>query len=322
MFDHFVGAMQPVLAAARTMLLGRERFDRSVLERIAAEVDQDHAARAAFLASIELPETRAPAGLVAEQVAQALLMILPSREMEIDGQIRRLTMSEEELDEDPDAWPVSPFDPRMRRLLDDLRRPGELLPLVIGVHSEGPFRAAVAYWCHSDHREAIERFDRLEALMGTWDGRFVSPTEWIAAEKEAKELARRRVEKMRSQAAERERRGLERQVEAATFRLLRELARYLLCVDPEATDLNQVFHGQRLRDIASAARLGRAHELGGYPEWDPLLVEEVRADVGALPENARRNVLLGSALDAAIADPRWRAVGTVREFAGSRGARD
>ena len=44
-------------------------------------------------------------------------------------------------------------------------------------------------------------------------------------------------------------------------------------------------------------------------EWDPLLVEEVRTDVEALPENARWGELLGSALDAAIADPRWRAGG-------------
>ena len=181
------------------------------------------------------------------------------------------------------------------------------MPLVIGAYEEDAFRASLAFWCHRDHREEVERFDRLEALLGMWDGRFVSPAEWIAAEKEARRLARERVEAMKLEAARRERRGLERQVEAARLRLLRELARYLLCLDPDAADLNQVFHAQRTRDIGSAVRLARAYDLVGYPEWDTSLVEELRQVVRGLGPNQRDNVLLGSPLDAAMADPRWRA---------------
>jgi len=315
MFDHFVGAMQPVLAAARTMLLGKDRFDRSILENVAAQVERDHAARAAFAPSTDPPDTRPPAGMVREQAMQALLMVDPSGEMSVDGQARRITISDEDLASDPSAWPLCPFDQRFRRLLDELDRPGELLPLVVGAHEDGAFRASVAYWCHPDHREEVERFDRLEALLGMWDGRFVSPADWIAAEKEAQRAARERVEAMKREAARRERRGLERQIEAARLRLLRELARYLLCVDPDAADLNQVFHAQRTRDIASAVRLGRAYELVGYPEWDTALVEEIRQLVRGLGANQRDNVLLGSPLDAAIGDPRWRARETVARAA-------
>jgi hypothetical protein len=174
----------------------------------------------------------------------------------------------------------------------------------------------VGYWCQGDQREEVERFDRLEALLGMWDGRFVAPADWIAAEKEAQGIAQERVEAMKREAARRERRGLERQVEAARLRLLRELARYLLCLDPDATDLNQVFHTQRTRDIASAVRLARAHELVGYPEWDTVLVEEMRQVVRGLGANQRQNVLLGSPLDAAIADPRWRAAETLARAEG------
>ena len=39
-------------------------------------------------------------------------------------------------------------------------------------------------------------------------------------------------------------------------------------MEPGVTDLNQVFHGQRLREIASSVWLGRAHDLVEYPERD------------------------------------------------------
>lgn len=316
MFEHFVGAMQPVLAAARTMLLGRDRFDRLMLERVAAEAERDHAARAAFAPSVEPPETRPPGGLVREQAMQALLTLEPSAEVEVDGRRRRLSIAEEELAENPAAWPLCPFDPRLRRLLDGLQRPGELLPLVVGAHQEGAFRAAVAYWCHPDQREEVDQFERLEALLGMWDGRFVSPADWIGAEKEAQRISRERAREMCGEADGRQHRGLERQVGAARLRLLRELARYLLCLDADASDLNRVFHAQRSRDIASALRLGRAYELVGYPEWDAGLVAEIRGVVRTLTANQRENILLGSPLDAAMADPRWRARHTLDEGVG------
>lgn len=114
--------------------------------------------------------------------------------------------------------------------------------------------------------------------------------------------------------------SINRQIKAAALRLIRELALYLLCVGPEATDPNRVFRGQRIRDIASATLPGWAPDPVEYLEWDPLLVDEAHADVEAQPENAPRTVLPGSALDAAIPDPRWSAGGTVRALARVQGS--
>ncbi|MEK7667532.1 MAG: hypothetical protein AAB409_02680 [Gemmatimonadota bacterium] len=98
---------------------------------------------------------------------------------------------------------------------------------------------------------------------------------------------------------------------AARLRLTRELGRFLLCVAPDAADLNQVFHTQLTRDIASAVRLRHAHEHVGYPEWDPGLVAELRAQVRKLTAGQRASMLLGNPLDAALDDPRRVAEGTL-----------
>lgn len=152
---------------------------------------------------------------------------------------------------------------------------------------------------------------RLEALLGMWDGRFAEPKRWIAAEAQAKRVARETVEAMVGRAALEERAGLERQVAAAKLRLTRELGRFLLCLVPDAVDLNQAFHDQQARNIASAERLRRAHALVGYPEWAPALVAELREEVGGLTANQRKNVLIGSPLDAALDDPRWQSATTL-----------
>src|SRR5207248_1868836 len=114
------------------------------------------------------------------------------------GRERRVVTTSEELEQDPVALPLSPFLSEMRQLGDDLMRPGELLPLVVAVHAEGQFRTAVAIWVSGDKQEAVGRFERLEALLGTWDGRFVEAGTWIHAEgvakKRAQELVRGMVE--------------------------------------------------------------------------------------------------------------------------------
>ena len=60
------------------------------------------------------------------------------------------------------------------------------------------------------------------------------------------------------------------------------------------------------RDIASAARLNKALEhLGGYPEWSAEMRRELLEFCETLTANQRRARLLGSEIDAALADPRW-----------------
>src|SRR5690348_14385575 len=97
-------------------------------------------------------------------------------------------------------------------------------------------------------------------------------------------------EEMVALAEREERAALERQVGAAKLRLTREVGRFLLCLVPDAVDLNLAFHDQQARNISSAERLRRAHALIGYPEWEPTLVTELRSEVEELSANQRKNV--------------------------------
>ena len=100
-------------------------------------------------------------------------------------------------------------------------------------------------WVGHGSDEVVDRIERLEALLGMWDGGVAESRCWIDAETRAKCVARESVEAMIERAALEERVGLERQVAAAKLRLTRELGRFLLCLVPEALDLNQVFHDSR-----------------------------------------------------------------------------
>jgi superfamily II DNA or RNA helicase len=314
LFKHFVGPMQPVLAQARGMLLGVRPFDEQVLVEVEAGVKADAVALEAFVETEDVPRPQGPPGLGREDMARAFRDAFPTGAAVLAGRERRLGLFQEQLEEDVHLWPVSPLSPELRRRADDLIRAGELLPLVVQTHEEGAFRVSVAIWVGAEQREIVERVDRLEALLGVWDGRYVPPREWMAAETEAKRLARERVAEMRRAAGDRERRGLERQVAAARLRLVRELGRYLLCVAPDAADLNEVFFGQLTRDIASAVRLRRVHDRISYPDWESAFIADVREQVRRLTAGQRSSVLLGKPLDAALDDPRWVAAETLKRL--------
>lgn len=114
---------------------------------------------------------------------------------------------------------------------------------------------------------------------------------------------------MACRAEERQRRGLERQVEAARIRLKRELGRYLACLDQGTENLNGIMYQQMTRDIASADRPKQCLDKlgGGYPEWDANVCRELEAFARKLTEGQRRARLLGKELDAALQGPRWTA---------------
>src|SRR5439155_18495047 len=150
LFEQFVGPMQPVLAEARFMLLGLRPFDAELLKEVEAQVRSDAAALEAFEATTEPPATRGPPGMTGEHLATAFSAVCPSGEVSVAGRQVRVGMSTEELEEDEGALPLSALLPELRRLGDDLIRPGELVPLVVGAHTEGQFRAAVAIWVCSD----------------------------------------------------------------------------------------------------------------------------------------------------------------------------
>lgn len=114
---------------------------------------------------------------------------------------------------------------------------------------------------------------------------------------------------MQARATNRETLMRRREIQAARKRLQRELGRYLLCVDPNAGDLNQVLYEQIQRSGPMAVRLQKCLDrLRGYPQWTEPLLGELRRFVMGLDENQRKARLLGSELDAALADPRWLAL--------------
>jgi hypothetical protein len=118
------------------------------------------------------------------------------------------------------------------------------------------------------------------------------------------------VEEMRLKARQREEDALNQQVEAARLRLLPELGQYLVAMGAEASDPNRAFYDLMNRsDLEGASRLKACHSLlGGYPEWDAGLLEELAEFAAELTENRRIGLISGTALEAARSDPRWEAL--------------
>ena len=146
----------------------------------------------------------------------------------------------------------------------------------------------------------------LSALTEKWDGTYPDPEHWRNVHDAAVREAATEVRRLRNLATQREAAALHRQLEACRQRLVKELGRYLVCVEGSAADLNGTLHRQMSRDIAGARRLQLCSErIGGYPEWSPDLCRELESFYAGLTEGQRTARQLGSELDAALADPRW-----------------
>jgi len=177
---------------------------------------------------------------------------------------------------------------------------------VIGSYQEGAFRCSLAYWVGAGELVAVDSLAGLRKLVEAWDGQYPLPEQWRAAENTAAQEAAAEVRRRIGMARAREHAGLRRQLAACRLRLTRELGRYLVCVEGTAADLNGVFQRQIARDIAGASRLQECRDkLGGYPEWTAETCSALEAFYDGLTENERDALLLGSKLDAALADPRW-----------------
>jgi hypothetical protein len=320
LFERFVGAMQPVLARARRMLLGQDPADLETLTIAAEQVKRDPVAGETYL------ESPADAGLndqvpLSRQQIEAALAYLNGNfgfQVESDSltgthvisgpgfSTAALSCKIETLEHDHQVLPLTPFEPRLRELGDRLLRPGERLPLVIGSHQQGAFRRSVTYWVSDDGIVPVETMADLLRRVETWTGTYPDPAEWLRAHDLAQQEAKAQVEALESRAAQREREGLWRQREAASVRLQRELGRYLVCLTGSAVDLNGLLYHHMSRDIASSRRLMQCLEkLGGYLDWDSELCRDLESFAQALSENQRKARLLGKELDAALEDPRW-----------------
>jgi len=322
LFEHFVGPMQPVLAKARKMLLGEEKVDPAALETAASQIEQDALAKEAYIENSAEGEENLPPSLTRSDLEESLLFFNGEfgPRMQVDKTQKKYKISVpgqgtfflssqiDILERDRDIFPLSFFDPRLKKIAESLTHAGERLPLVIGSCQKNSFRSSSAYWVGNGEVFPINYLVDLKHRLDGWDGDYPDPKQWLEADRLAGGAARRQVDFLEAQAAQRERDGLKRQISAARIRLLRELGRFLACLGEGTSDLNGLIHRQISRDIATAHRLRRCLEkLGGYPEWPPDICREVEAFADQLSENQCRARLLGKEIDAALDDPRWLA---------------
>ena len=315
LFQSYVGAMQPVLSIARRMLLGVQPFDEAVLNAEADKAKQDVLADAAFESTQELPPPGKPPGVTIEDLSRGYRALGRAMVLELPGGSRPIEESWRGLAENPLAIPLSPFVQELRGIGSELREAGELVPLVLETAQDGAFKAVVAVWVGADGCEIVERAERLEALLGMWSGTPPTAQQWKDGHRVARERAEAAISSMRERAAQEERSALERQVAAARKRLLRELARYLACARTDAEEFNTAFHRAMERGGQTGALLVRAHSLVGYPDWSSEVVRAAIEAADLLNGNQRTNVLLGTPLEAAVRDPRWAAITTLRNTA-------
>ncbi len=311
LFQSYVGAMQPVLSIARQMLLGVRPFNAAALHEEAERAAADALAQAAFESADQSPPSGKPPGVTIEDLARAHGLLKRGTDVATARGARPIAAAWRELAGDPTGVPLSPFLADVRAIGAELRESGERLPLVLEAAEEGPFRAVVGVWSGESGCEIVERAERLEALLGMWNGELLPESRWAEAHAVGRDMARGLVKAMRERAAAEERAGLRRQIEAARRRLIRELARFLACAAQANEDFNAVFHRAMERGGQVGALLVRAHGLVGYPAWPNDLVRSATQDAERLGANRRTNVLLGTPLEAAVRDPRWAAVATL-----------
>jgi superfamily II DNA or RNA helicase len=307
-FEHFVGHMQPVLARAREMLLGRTNDPPTDLLITIAEIESEPLASETYVESevevagpVELPLRR-------DDLVRALQFFdgsfgIKAREVgdgiyQVSGVAARFATRNEALEHKD-----------VRELAQACQRPGEHLPLVVGAAQRGAFRRAVIRWLGSAESIEVNGFNQLKALVDGWDGTYPDAGKFVAADADARAQAQRDVDTMSADAERRESAALSRQTGAARLRLLRELGRYLVCFEEGAADLNGILYREMGRDTSTAGRLAQVFaRLGSdYPDWPQWLLRELDAFHTNLAPNQRQGRLIGKELDAALNDPRWAA---------------
>ncbi len=323
LFEKFVGPMQPVLSRARRMLTGRERAQRGVIEQEAATVDAEPIATENYLESEAVKPEPVTSPATRADLMRALLRLTgefgPKAAQAKQSHTVRITNAgsagasfsgdRAELERDESLKPLSPLDDNLRGLMQQLRRTGERLPLVVGTAQAGSFRRTVCRWLAASGIEAVATFDELRSRVDGWDGVYPDPARHVDAEREAQREAERQVRAMERDAAATVRRNLGAQREAARLRLLRELGRYLVCASRSAAPLNDRFHQQMTGAGPAAERLRKCFtQLGEkYPEWPNDLVMDFERFASEVNEARRKSRLAGKEIDAALGDPRWKA---------------
>jgi stalled ribosome alternative rescue factor ArfA len=325
LFEHFVGKMQPVLALARDALRRNLRDEETeaflkALHRVADEVDKDETVASTFIESdVEArPSPVPPVTLKDIETALSWLEKTAGRVKAVPVEVSscwrltgfgnqpvEVTTAIELLERDNHLVPLTVGTEIMQLLAANLTLPS-LAPLVLTEHTSAAYRCIEARWVQPDGVTVVASATQLIALINSWDGELPPPALLVKARNEADDTARRRIVEMLTKARLKEEANLRRQVEAARYRLLRELGRTLRCIG--TGDLNALFRQQVQRDSHQDGRYHRAlNKLGGYPVWTDTEIEAINQFVESLKSSQRQARLLGSEVDAALDDPRWQA---------------
>lgn len=321
LFEHFVGPMQPVLARARRMLIGQEEALTESLINLADQLEQDPLLSETYLENDPSLEKPLTPGITLEDVTKALTQLHDQAGIGIHplkivgaykvtglgGKTLSYGTTVEALEKDSSLRPLSLFDPHLQGLKEQLRRPGERLPLVIGSFQEGPFRVSVAFWVSGRTVRQITNLEEFKTLLAEWEGIYPEPKTWAKSLKQAQELAENKVLERAKKAEWTDLSKSNRQLAAARLRLTRELGRFLYCLAGKETDLEQFWQEQMTRNTATATRLRQCRDkLGGSVSWDFDLIWELRKFFQNLNENQIKARCLGREVDAALQDPRWK----------------
>ncbi len=323
LFEHFVGAMQPVLSAARAMLLGFAPDDVNRLEQEAQEIESDILANETYVNSRAMTPAESVPALTREQVKEALsylggeigIVAVPDRKGTVirirsDAGLRfRCSQDGKTLERDDKIIPLSPLGEIPSKISIALTQPGEHLPLVVGTHQQGGLRTSVIFWVGDGKLEEISSFGEVCKRCDGWEGNLPTPELWVEALDKARDKAMKSVKRAERRNSMIFDRGRSLQVEAAKLRLQKELGRFLICAeDGVPDDMNEAFGRQMNRDTSSARRIRDCYEkLEGYPEWSESMIQEMKEFHENLTSNVRSARLLGSELAAAMEDPRWEA---------------
>jgi hypothetical protein len=331
LFEHFVGHMQPVLAAARDVLRHPPQRAHLVpllrdLEQTATHLNTDTTIVPAFAADevdddrLTRPTPTPVPPVTRDHIRDALDDLATCGDQVqchtdapdtwcirgvADSPIT-VTMSRELVERDPSVVPVTASSPLFHQLAQQMPLQS-VAPLVLATDDVAPYCCIEARWVQPDGIITITTATHLEALLAAWDGTLPSPAMVLQAHQEARQAAAQRVAQMRQHADRVVRLGLQQQVEAAQQRLKREVARTLRCLG--SGDLTTLLREQVRGDPNSNGRYQRVlQQLEGELQWNDA--ERLDADTYVAqitPRQRQSRINLGSEIEAALNDPRWRA---------------
>lgn len=328
LFERFVGEMQPVLAKARRLLL---RPDAQAINAI-EELEHPKASLHPMVQEVyrlhdatQPPLSQPP--LSRADLEHALLALPPDSgvqakpkdaiwRLKIRSKQHIVALTTQGLESEPNALPLLPESELSTKIAERLTEQVRTarLPLVIGPAEGEGYRCARAYWVDGDTARPIETYAQLCEALQRWDGEPPDLRLWNetyqCALREAHADLQRRIEQTRA----RQRNALQNQLDAARARLQRELIRLLRVIDLHA-EPNYLWHKQMKSNDRLGGLLQQAAEKLGYPvHWDDYLLQEATQEVEQMHQRTLQGYKLGSGLEGALRDPRWRVQATLQEL--------